>query len=69
MCVRYSPDGRQLAAGYADGYIKVSYLQLRLSQIVRRSPGVFHSAVGLPCVHLRLCIMRSKLFRVLKTVT
>lgn len=24
MCVRYSPDKRILAAGYADGYVKVS---------------------------------------------
>jgi len=24
MCVRYNPDGRLLAAGYADGYVKVA---------------------------------------------
>jgi len=30
MCVRYSPDALLLAAGYADGYVKVSFLQFCL---------------------------------------
>jgi len=31
MCIRYSPDKRILAAGYADGYVKVADFQVFLS--------------------------------------